>query len=118
LGRDPAAVARTVALLVALRDDASLGQRYEQAKRLQDEIACIVWITAEQRVASMDPVEARAAGWCDGLLLRLEIRNGLLDGWRQLVCTQTTADRHLAATPPEWTAFATTNAELAARLRG
>lgn len=117
LGRDEAAIARTSALLVALRGEASGGQRYEQAKRIQDEIACLAWITAEQRVASMDPVDATAAGWSDGLLLRLEIRNGLLDGWRQLACTRTTAGRHLAATPPEWTAFASTNAELAARLR-
>ena len=117
LNRDPAAVARTTALLVVLRDEASGGQRYEQAKRIQDEIACIAWITAEQRVASMDPVDATAAGWSDGLLLRLEIRNGLLDGWRQVACSRTTAERHLAATPPQWTAFAATNAELAARLR-
>lgn len=118
LGRDPAAIARTTALLVALRDEASTEQRYEQAKRIQDEIACLEWISAEQRVASMDPVEATAAGWAEGLLLRLEIRNGLLDGWRQLACARQTAERHLAATPPGWTAFATTNAELAARLRG
>jgi excinuclease ABC subunit C len=118
LGRDQAALARTSALLVALRDEASAGQRYEQAKRIQDEIACIAWITAEQRVAAMDPIDATAAGWSDGLLVRLEIRNGLLDGWRQVACSPATAERHLAATPPEWTEFAAVNAELAARLRG
>jgi excinuclease ABC subunit C len=118
LGGDQEAIARTSALLVVLRDEASQGQRYEQARRIQDEVACLDWITAEQRVASMDPVDASAAGWCDGLLLRLEIRHGLLDGWRQLACTRATAERHLAATPSAWTAFATINAELAARLRG
>ncbi len=118
LGRDPAAVARTEAMLVSLRDEASSGQRYEQAKRIQDEIASIAWITAEQRMASLEPVDATVAGWCDGLLLRLEIRSGLLDGWRQVTCTKATADRHLSATPPAWTDFAAVNAELAARLRG
>jgi hypothetical protein len=52
------------------------------------------------------------------LVLRLEIRGGLLDGWRQATCTQATANRHLASTPAEWSTFATINAELAASLRG
>jgi excinuclease ABC subunit C len=117
LARDQAAIARTSALLVGLREEASQGQRYEQAKRIHDEITCLGWITAVQRVASMDPVDATAAGWSDGLLLRLEIRGGLLDGWRQLACSRRTAQRHLDGTPPEWTAFAATNADLAARLR-
>jgi excinuclease ABC subunit C len=116
LDRDPAAVAAVSARLVVLRDAASAALAFELAARLQQEIEALDWITAEQKVTRPDNADHDACGWSDGTLVRFEIRAGRLAGWTQRACGEATGRRHLAATPPEWTAFARRNAELAARL--
>jgi excinuclease ABC subunit C len=116
LDRDPAAVAAVSARLVVLRDAASAALAFELAARLQQEIEALDWITAEQKVTRPDNADHDACGWSDGTLVRFEFRAGRLAGWTQRACGEATGRRHLAATPPEWTAFARRNAELAARL--
>jgi excinuclease ABC subunit C len=116
--RDPAAVTAVSARLVELRDAASSTLAFELAARLQQEIEALDWITAEQKVTRPGPADHDACGWADGTLVRLEIRAGRLTGWTLRTCGEAAARRHLAATPPEWAAFAQRNAELAARLSG
>jgi excinuclease ABC subunit C len=118
LGRDPAAVAAVGARLVELRDAASGTLAFELAARLQQEIEALDWITAEQKVTRPGAADYDACGWSDGTLVRFEIRSGRLAGWTLRSCGEVTGRRHLAGTPPEWSAFAQRNAELAARLIG
>lgn len=47
---------------------------------------------------------------------RFRIRGGRLSGWDQRRCAGEAARRQCSETPPEWTAFATRNALLAAKL--
>jgi len=89
---------------------------FELAAKLQQEIEALDWITAEQKVTRPGPAGHDACGWADGTLVRLEIRAGRLTGWTLRSCGEVTSRRHMAGTPPEWTAFAQRNAELAARL--
>ena len=89
---------------------------FELAARLQQELEALDWVTAEQKVTRPGPADHDACGWSDGTLARFEIRAGRLAGWTLRACGAAAARRHLAATPPEWTAFAQRNAELAARL--
>jgi excinuclease ABC subunit C len=118
LDRDPPAVAAVTARLVELRDAASATLAFELAARLQQEIEALDWVTAEQKVTRPGTADHDACGWSDATLARFEIRAGRLAGWTLRSCGAAAARRHLAATPPEWTAFAQRNAELAARLRG
>jgi excinuclease ABC subunit C len=116
LGREPAAAAHLRASLIERRDAASAALAFELAGRLQQEIEALDWITAEQKVTRPGGTDHDASGWSDGTLLRFEIRVGRLAGWTLRACGAAAARRHLAATPPEWAAFAQRNAELAARL--
>jgi excinuclease ABC subunit C len=116
LGRDPAEVAAVKDRLIERRDAASATLAFELAARLQQEIEALEWITAEQKVTRPGDADHDACGWSDGTLVRFEIRSGRLTGWTLRTCREATARRHLAATPPEWTAFAQRNAELAASL--
>jgi excinuclease ABC subunit C len=116
LDRDPMAVAELRAQLTGRRDAAAAAERYEQAERIQAELAAIDWVVCPQRAAVFEPVSARVAGWADGMLVRFEISGGRLGGWQQLPATQPQAERWLAETPPPWRDFAQRNAALAARL--
>ncbi len=116
LGRDPAEVSPLKARLIERRDAASASLAFELAARLQQEIEALDWVTAEQKVTRPGDADHDACGWADGILVRFEIRAGRLAGWTLRACGEATARRHLAATPPEWTAFCQRNAELAARL--
>jgi excinuclease ABC subunit C len=116
LDRDPGAVASLRASLCARRDAASSVLAFELAARLQEEIEAFDWVTAEQKVTRVSPVDFDVSGWADGMLISFAVRGGRLTGWTQRRCGTVTARRHLGKTPPEWTEFAQRNAELAVRL--
>jgi excinuclease ABC subunit C len=117
LGKQPDAVAQAVAELEALRDRAAAGLAFEFAARVQAEISSIGWITGPQRVTSLDAHDFDAYGWAGGVLVHFGVRAGRLCQWSQRPCPQrAVAEPGLAATPADWAAFATRNAELAATL--
>ncbi len=116
LGREPDAVAAVRAGLAARRDAAAGALAFEFAGRVQEEIEALDWVTGEQKVTRPGQGSLDVHGWADGLLVRFLIRDGRLTGWSQRSCGARTARAYLAATPPEWTAFAQRNAGLAARL--
>jgi len=116
LGRDPAEVSALKTSLIERRDAASAALAFELAARLQQEAEALDWVTAEQKVTGPGAADHDACGWSDGTLARFEIRAGRLAGWTVRSCGAAAARRQLAATPPEWAAFAQRNAELAARL--
>jgi excinuclease ABC subunit C len=117
LRREPAAVAALVEFLTARRDAAASALAYELAARIQAEIEAVGWIGEEQKVHRAGGADATAYGYADGVLLRLEVTAGRLDGWRVRPASARTASSLLDATPPQWKAFARRNAELAATLR-
>lgn len=116
LGRDPAAVSALRAELVRRRQAASDEAAFELAGRIQEELEGLEWTVATQRVTTDVAQDLDVYGYHDGLLVCFAIRGGRMRDWRQRSCTARTAQRHLTATPPEWTPFATRNATLAAAL--
>jgi excinuclease ABC subunit C len=116
LERDTAGVAGARRQLSARRDAAAAAESFELAGRIQAELAALDWITSPQRAAALNPADADIAGWADGILVRFDVRGGMLLGWRQFHRTRSEAELLLAATPPDWREFAQDNAELAARL--
>jgi len=116
LDRDPDAVALARELLTARRDAASGVQAYESAGRIQAELTALDWVTSAQRVTSAAGENADVAGWADGVLVRFEVRDGRLNGWRQGPRSRAQAGPWLARTPPAWREFASQNAMLAAVL--
>jgi excinuclease ABC subunit C len=116
LDRDHDAVQTVRASLAARRDAAAGTLAFEFAGRLQEEIEALDWITGEQKVTRSAPVDCDVHGWADGMLVSFAMRDGRMSGWTQRACGKAAARGRLAATPPEWTAFARRNAELAARL--
>jgi excinuclease ABC subunit C len=116
LGRDPAAVAALRSDLASRRDVATYALAFEHAARVHAELHALDWVVSPQRVTVHGAGDVAVAGWADGVLVAFEIRDGRLDGWSQRAATPRSAERRVAATPPEWTAFAQRNAELAARL--
>jgi excinuclease ABC subunit C len=116
LDRDAAAVAAVRTGLEHRRDTASAALEFEFAARLHGEIEALDWITARQDVTLGEPADFDVHGWADGVLVRFEMRHGRLSGWRQRACREAAATPLVAATPPEWTAFASRNATLAAQL--
>jgi excinuclease ABC subunit C len=118
LDRDPAAVADAGDRLVARRDAAAAAEAFEVAGRIQAELAALDWATCPQRVAVLGGGDAEVAGWADGVLVRFEIAEGRMNGWRQYQRSRAQADRWLAQTPPQWREFAAENAALAVSLYG
>ena len=116
LRREPAAVARLRAELTRQRDAAAAGQAYERAARVQEEMAAVDWVVAEQKVTRAGGGDSEAHGWARGTLVRLEFRDGRLCGWRSERCERGAAD--LDGTAPQWRAFADRAAALAADLAG
>jgi excinuclease ABC subunit C len=117
LRKEPAAVVQARAELEALRDRAAGQLAFEFAARVQAEIESLDWITAPQRVTSMDPEDFDVHGWAGGTLVHFGVRAGRLCQWSQRPCPdRAAAGPALAATPPGWAAFATASAELAATL--
>ncbi|WP_250008819.1 GIY-YIG nuclease family protein [Actinoplanes sp. M2I2] len=114
LGRRGDALATVREGLILLRDRASANLGFELAGRIQQELEAVEWIVAEQKVTRLAaPPDHDVYGWADGLLVRFQVRGGRLDRWEQRASSQTAARRHLALTPPEWSAFAERNANLA-----
>jgi len=118
LSQDAAAVAVARTGLERRRDAASTALQFEFAARLQAEMEALDWITARQDVTNADLADFDVHGWADGVLVRFEMRGGRLTAWRQRPCREAAATPLVAATPPEWTAFASRNAALAAHLLG
>jgi excinuclease ABC subunit C len=116
LSRDAAVAAVVRAELASRRDTASARLSFEFAAKLQVEIEALDWITAEQKVTREDPSEFDVCGWAEGMLVTFEIRRGRLCVWSQRQCPPEAARSQCGATPPEWTAFSTRNALLAAKL--
>jgi excinuclease ABC subunit C len=116
LARHPDAVSRARAALAELQDAAAAALDFELAARIRDEAAALDWIVGEQRAARDDAADATVAGWARGVLVRFGLVAGRLSTWRTQRATEADASALVAATLPEWTAFARRNAELAAAL--
>jgi excinuclease ABC subunit C len=116
LSRDPSAVAEVRADLVRRRDQCASALNFEQAGRIQDELAALDWVVAPQRVTDAGTGDLDVHGYAGGVLVRFEIRAGRMRAWTQHACTADVARPLVAATSPEWTDFAVRAAELAARL--
>ena len=116
LNRDPRALDRVTEGLLAARDDAAAGLRFETAQQIHEELAAITWLVSPQRVTASHPPDLVVRGWADGVLVSFSGSATRLDRWdirrvsrrRGLALTQ--------LTPPGWREFANTNAELAAVL--
>lgn len=117
LSRDPSAVSAVRDELIRRRDRASGALRFEFAAKVQDEIAALDWIVAEQKVTCLEPRDADVYGWADGVLVHFSVRGGRMSVWTQRAASETSARERVAATPVVWQSFAQRNAELAARLR-
>lgn len=133
LARDPDAVAWALDGLARRRQEAAGACAFEVAARVQAELEAVAWVTAPQRVTA--PADANAPparptpsagrgprvvhlhGYADGVLVSFEVRDGRLDGWRQVAADETHAAPRTAATPEVWRSFTRQAAELAARLR-
>jgi excinuclease ABC subunit C len=102
-------------LLAEKRDRAAAQLAFERAGRLQAELEAVDWITAPQRVTG-DGGDLDVYGWAGGILVEFRIRAGRLRAWTQRPCSAATVRARLAATPPEWRAFAERTAQLAALL--
>jgi excinuclease ABC subunit C len=116
LERDPDAVTALRDELVRRRDRAAGELRFEFAAKVQDEIAALDWIVAEQKVAWLEPRDADVYGWADGVLVHFQVRGGRMRTWTQRAVSEATARGRVEATPELWRTFAHRNAELAARL--
>ena len=114
---EPAALAQVTQCLVARRDEAAAALAFEVAAKIQAEIAALAWLTAPQRVTVDGGPDADVAGWCDGILVRLEVHGGRLTRWQERSVTRTSAAPLLEATPPAWADFAERAARQAAALR-
>lgn len=112
LARDPSAVHTCREALVRRRTAAAERLAFEAATRLQEEIAALDWITAEQKVARTSG-DAVVKGWADGILVQLDVQGGRVMTWR----TRQAGTPRRDPTPPAWRTFAQRNAELAATLR-
>ncbi|MEV0283446.1 MULTISPECIES: GIY-YIG nuclease family protein [unclassified Kribbella] len=116
LEREPAAVDEVRGELERRRDRAAAELRFEFAAKLQEEIAAIDWIVAEQKVSWLEPREADVYGWAGGVLVQFRVRAGRMCTWTQRLVSEAVARDRVAATPLLWQAFAHRNAELASRL--
>ncbi len=116
LDREPAAVEAVRAELVRRRDQAAGALRFEFAGKLQDELAALEWIVAEQKVSLLTADDADVFGWADGIMVSFGLRDGRVRTWTQHAMTERTARERVAATPAGWQLFAQRNAELAALL--
>jgi excinuclease ABC subunit C len=115
LRREPDAVAAARAQLTDLRDQASKSHAFEHAGRLQSELEALEWIVCPQRATTGDG-DFVVHGWADGILVRFTVRGGRVREWSLRRSAERSARTHLAGTPPDWTAYARRNAELAAAL--
>jgi excinuclease ABC subunit C len=118
LHRNAVAIAALQSDLTSRRDAAAAAQAYELARRVQSELTALGWVTAPQRVAVAEPVDAVACGWAHGVLTRFEISGGRIRSWNQSRRSEVEAAPLVVATPQDWREFADHNARLAAHLAG
>jgi excinuclease ABC subunit C len=118
LERDPVAVASIRTALQRRRDEAAHAQYFERAARLQAELVAIDWVVAEQRMALLESLDITVCGWAEDVLVSLEMHRGRVCVWKQRMCPEASARRHIENTPRSYADFARRNAELAARLSG
>jgi excinuclease ABC subunit C len=118
LNRVPDAVEDASHRLRTARAEAVGRLAFETAARIQSEIEGLEWVTTPQRVRRDDGSDVDVAGWSSGLLVRFEIRSGVLRTWTTRETTELTGRRRTAVTPSEWVQFADRNARLAAQLAG
>jgi excinuclease ABC subunit C len=114
LAREEVATTELHALLAAARERAVDQLAFETALKIQAEATALDWLVAPQRVTGCLPglvVGARA----NGVEFSLAASGDRLDRWAT-GRTGVTGTGVSDSTPPEWRAFATRNAELAAAL--
>lgn len=116
LDREPATLAWLRGELARRRDAAAERLAFELAARMQAEIEALEWVVAEQKATRPEPEDLDVHGWAAGVLVHFEVRTGRLTAWHQRPCSESSAQRRVEATRPEWQPFATRNAQLAARL--
>lgn len=119
LTRDPDAVAELLGVLVRRRAEAASACAFEVAARVQAELEAVAWVTSEQKVTrrvGAHDGDLDAHGWCEGVLVTLEVRAGRLSRWLQRPADDAAARHLVAATPGTWHGFADRAARLAARL--
>jgi excinuclease ABC subunit C len=116
LRRDPEAIAQVRMHLERLRDQAAHVLAFELAAEVTHELAAVDWVTCPQRASTLTPADFTACGWAGGILTAFAVRGGQVIAWSQDRRSEAAAAASLAATPPDWTAWAQRNATLAAAL--
>ncbi|HEU5483752.1 MAG TPA: GIY-YIG nuclease family protein [Microlunatus sp.] len=116
LDRDPLAVDEITARLLAARDAAVTGLRFETAQQIQDELTAVAWLVSPQRVTASLPAELAVHGWSDGVLVSFSGTRTHLDRWDVRRVGERDGQALARLTPLEWRGFATVNARLAADL--
>jgi excinuclease ABC subunit C len=116
LRREPDAVSGVRAALEELRDRAAGALGFELAGDITGELRALEWVTSPQRASSMATADFTASGWSGGVLTSFVARRGQVCEWVQAACPESGAASRVAATPPDWAAFAQRNADLAAAL--
>jgi excinuclease ABC subunit C len=116
LARDPLALNRVTARLLAARDDAAAGLMFETAQQIQDELTAVAWLVSPQRVTMSNPPDLVVHGWADGILTSFISTAARLDQWDVRRVGEERGLALVGENPPEWREFATVNAELAAVL--
>lgn len=115
LNADPGALARLRDRLCQARDRAAAGLAFELAGQIGEELGAAIWAGQPQRVTRADIDGAVVNGWCAGVAVRLEFRDGRLHRWDQRLQARPSAT---GPTPAELADFAAANAHLAAQLLG
>ncbi|HET8590198.1 MAG TPA: hypothetical protein VFM01_11250, partial [Nakamurella sp.] len=118
LSRNPVAVTEIRERLVRRRTRFSEELRFELAAAAHADLEAVDWVLAEQKVASMRPVDARICGWARGVLVRFDMRAGRVVRWTQRDCDERSGPRLTETTPQAWHGFAGRAADLAADLAG
>ena len=116
LSRDPLAIERVTARLLAARDEAVGGLMFETAQQIQGELGAVAWLVAPQRVTAPHPPDLIVHGWAAGTLVSFSGTDHRIDRWSLRRVGEDRGRALAQLTPPGWREFATTNAELAAEL--
>ena len=116
LSRDPLALDRVTARLLAARDEAVGGLRFESAQQIHDELGAVAWLVSPQRVTASHPPDLVLHGWASGTLVSFSGTDHRIDRWSLRRVGEDRGRSLARLTPPDWREFATTNAELAAEL--
>ena len=116
LSRDPLALDRVTARLLAARDEAVSGLMFETAQQIQGELGAVAWLVSPQRVTAAHPPDLIVHGWAAGTLVSFSGTDHRIDRWSLRRVGEDRGRSLARLTPPAWREFATTNAELAAEL--